>query len=613
MTACMEKICADVYLFRDTCHVYAVRSGDEAILVDFGDGMALDQLAALGVRRVTDVLITHHHRDQVQGLGRALEDASTRSGGLLSGARIWAPHNEQELFHSVDSRWQSRPLLKNYDVRQDRFSLLQPVPLHGTLKDYETLTLGGRAWTVLPAPGHTPGSIVLLTEVAEQKLAFTGDLIAGPGKVWSMAALQWSYHAMEGAAVMIPVLLDLKARAPDLLLPSHGVIMTDPQAAIDLLARRLRQLLDARQENMRMGTWLREPYIPITPHLLRNRTSVANSYVLLSESGKAMFIDFGYDFVTSIVNGPDRMLHRPWLYTLPALKRDFGVTKIDVVLPTHYHDDHVAGINLLREVEGTQVWAGDNFADILENPNSYDLPCLWYDPIPVDRALAAGRPVQWEEYTIEVYPLAGHTRYASAIAFTVDGKRVLATGDQHKGPEGIGWNYVYQNRFEIDDYIASADLYARLAPDLILPGHWEPLWTEPGYFDHLRERGLVLAQLHRDLLPDEIVSLGGEGFAARIRPYHWQGKAGCPIDYRVEVRNPLPEEAVVTARLALPAGWKAVEDEKQARLPAGATGEVTFVVIPPERVVGQRFRLAVDVTAGNARLGQQAEALVDLA
>jgi glyoxylase-like metal-dependent hydrolase (beta-lactamase superfamily II) len=608
----MEEIAANLFLFRDTCHVYVLCDGENAVLIDFGDGEVLEQLPALGVRHVTDILITHHHRDQVQGLGRALEHAAANGGNVLTGVRMWAPHNEQDLFHSVDSRWQSRPLLNNYDVRQDRFSLLQSVPLFGTLKDYATYNLGDRSWTVLPAPGHTPGSIILMTTIAGQKTAFTGDLIASPGKVWSMSALQWSYHAMEGAAVMIPVLVDLQQRDPALLLPSHGEVMRDPQQAIKLLLDRLRHLLDARQENMRMAAWLSEPYLSITPHLLRNRTSVANSYVLLSESGKAMLIDFGYDFVTSNNNGPDRALHRPWLYTLPVLKRDFGVTSIDVVLPTHYHDDHVAGINLLREVEGTQVWAAENFADLLENPNSYDLPCLWYDPIPVDRVLAAGEVVQWEEYTFEVYPLPGHTRYASAIAFTVDGKRVLATGDQHKGPEGIGWNYVYQNRFEVTDYADSAELYARLAPDLILPGHWDPLWTAPGYFEYLRERGTILAQLHRDLLPVETISLGGEGFAARIRPYHFQGKAGRPIEYRVEVRNPLPEEALMIARLVLPSTWQAAESEKQVRLASGAVGEVAFAVTPPEHTIGQRFRLAVDLTAGSKRLGQQAEALVDL-
>lgn len=66
--------------------------------------------------------------------------------------------------------------------------------------------------------------------------------------------------------------------------------------------------------------------------------------------------------------------------------------RLDVVLPTHYHDDHMAGLNLLRDSEGAQTWAAESFADILENPLAYNLPCVLYDPIPVDRRLPPGQP-----------------------------------------------------------------------------------------------------------------------------------------------------------------------------------------------------------------------------
>ena len=50
-------------------------------MVDFGSGAVLDHVHELGVEQVTDVLVTHHHRDQVQGLARA----------RTAGARIWVP------------------------------------------------------------------------------------------------------------------------------------------------------------------------------------------------------------------------------------------------------------------------------------------------------------------------------------------------------------------------------------------------------------------------------------------------------------------------------------------------------------------------------------------
>ncbi len=596
----MFRLSDSLYCFEDTCHVYAIRAGREAVLIDFGSGDVLDALPQIGVEHVAAILVTHHHRDQVQGLPRAVE----------TGIPIWVPATEQDLIARVDVHWLARPLANNYDNRQDRFSLLEPVPVAGVLHDYAAPVFAGVAFRVLPTPGHTPGSISLLAEIDGRRVAFTGDLIAAPGKVWSLAATQWSYNGAEGVAAGIPSLVSLKEQAPDVLLPSHGNPMDRPGEAIDLLVERLWALLRDRGQNPRLFRFLEQPYDAITPHLLWNRTSMANSYVLLSQSGKALLIDYGYDFVTGIPAGADRASRRPWLYTLPALKRKFGVRAIDAVILTHYHDDHVAGCNLLREVEGAQVWAAETFADILRRPHYHDLPCLWYDPIPVDRVLPPGEPIRWEEYTLTCHALPGHTRHAVAIAFEVDGKRVLATGDQYQGDNGLEWNYVYANRFHLADYRASAALYRRLAPDLIVSGHWAPLWVTPDYFDRLEARGAALEAHHRALLPLDTFDLGGEDRAAYIHPYRIVAQPGETVPVTVEVANPFhhPVEAVI--RLVTPPGWSAVPAERRIALAASGGAEAAFTLTLPDGPPPRRARIAADLTLDGRRLGQVTEALV---
>jgi glyoxylase-like metal-dependent hydrolase (beta-lactamase superfamily II) len=602
------RITDQLYLFRDTCNVYVLCSENEAVLVDFGSGAVLDHLVDVGVERVSNVLMTHHHRDQGQGLARAVE----------AGMRIWVPHTEQDLFHSVDAHWQAREIYDNYNVRQDRFSLLESIPVTGTLQDYETRSFGAYSMTVLATPGHTTGSISLLLELNGRKILFCGDLIYAPGKVVSMSATQWTYNGAEGVAAGLASLLDLQDRQIDLLLPSHGDPIVNPKEAIALLIERFWELLQRRQQNPRLFQLRERPYQLVlpdgeganragTPHLLMNRASMANMYVLLSENGNALFIDFGYDFVTGIAAGSDRASRRPWLYTLPALKAQFGVQKIDVVLPTHYHDDHVAGCNLLRRVEGTQVWAAENFADLLERPSYYDLPCLWFDPIPVDRILPLGQPIAWQEYTLTLHPLPGHTRYAIAVEFEVDGVHVLATGDQYQGDDGLAWNYVYQNRYAMGDYAATVELYNRLQPDLIVSGHWQPLRVTPEYLQKIAEAAQALDRLHHELLP-EVPDLGVEGFLARIAPYQVHVTAGETTHFQAELRNPFPrpEEAIV--RVVAPKGW--VVDPVEQTDQIAAVHHVSFQVTPPPGLVVRRARIAIDLTVAGQRFGQQAEALV---
>lgn len=566
-----------------------------------GSGKVLGELGALGIRRVTDILMTHHHRDQGQGLARA----------VAAGLRIWVPHMEQDLFREVDEHWQAREIYNSYNNRQDRLSLLEPVPIDGTLKHYEQRRFGAYSLTVVPTPGHTTGSISLLVEIDGQRVAFSGDLIAAPGKLWSLAATQWSYNGAEGVAASIASLLDLRDRSPDLLLPSHGEAMKEPEAAIDALVPRLAELLRHRGQNLRLFSLREQPYEVVTPHLLANRTSLSNSYVLLSASNKALLIDFGYDFVTGSAAGADRASRRPWLYTLPVLKRDSGVEKIDVVMPTHHHDDHVAGFNLLRDVEGTEVWAADNFANILERPADYNLPCLWYDPIPVDRVLPLREPVPWQEYQFTLYEQPGHTRFAVAIAFEVDGKRVLAVGDQYESGKEAEWNYVYNNGFRLDDYQKSAELYRRLAPDLILFGHSAPYWVEPDYYQKLEQRGDTLSRLHHELLPLDEVHFDTADVGMSIRPYQVLLGPGEEAGLVVEVRNPFPNADTATVRLVAPAGWRVEPNAVTLELVAHASGRACFKVAPLPQWV-RRARIAADLTVGDRHFGQQAEALVSV-
>ena len=179
-----ETLSPHLSRFRDTCNVYAVRSGREAVLIDFGDGDVLDHLDELEIEHVTDVLVTHHHRDQIGGLARA----------VAAGIRVWVPPLEVGLVAGVDEHWRRRKTVNDYDLREDRFSLLEPVPVDGVVAEYRTRRYGGVDVFTLPTPGHTIGSVSYLVG----DVAFTGDLVYGRGQVWSVAATQWSYSGAEG-------------------------------------------------------------------------------------------------------------------------------------------------------------------------------------------------------------------------------------------------------------------------------------------------------------------------------------------------------------------------------------------------------------------------------
>jgi glyoxylase-like metal-dependent hydrolase (beta-lactamase superfamily II) len=586
----------------DTCNVWVLARGRDGVCIDFGSGEVLDRLGELGLDRITDVLVTHHHRDQVQGLARA----------VAAGARVWVPPVEAGLVADAGGHWRRRRHANSYAMRQEGFSLLESVPVTGTVAEYRTAGYGGVDVYTLPTPGHTPGSVTYLVELDGRRVAFTGDLLYGAGRVWSLAATQWSYTGVEGLASTILSCGMVRRRQPDVLLPAHGEPMDEPAAALELTSARLAELMELRREAgapWDLEGWLDRPWRELSPHLLQNRTSIATSYALLSDSGSALILDWGYDLWTGSELGADRQACRPLLESIDALRRNHGVERVEALVTTHYHDDHVAGANLLRDVHGTEVWSPANVAPILEAPGDYDLPCLWFDPIPVDRVLPLGEPLTWREYELTAYALPGHTRYAAAIAFAADGRRVLATGDQ-QSREADGrmvLNYQYRNRFAIDDYAASAELYERLEPELLLTGHWGAHPLDADDRARLAADGRRLAELHRELLP----VADAEGFYARIRPFRATVEPAGTLELAVEVRNPAAEAATARIRLVVPAGWRAEPGGAQLELAPGAEGELRFTVSAGGSA--GRHPVAADVTIGGLRLGLHADAVVTVA
>jgi glyoxylase-like metal-dependent hydrolase (beta-lactamase superfamily II) len=107
----------NLWVFEDCCNVYIIRQGRGAALVNFGTGTVLRQLARVGVDHVDRVLVTHHHRDQVQGLADLVDYPFS----------VIVPRGEARFFEDVESFWNHAQIYVNYDLRSSWNTLRQSV------------------------------------------------------------------------------------------------------------------------------------------------------------------------------------------------------------------------------------------------------------------------------------------------------------------------------------------------------------------------------------------------------------------------------------------------------------------------------------------------------
>src|SRR5438876_248781 len=94
----LRQVAAGIYMYKDTCNVYAIVNGPRAILIDFGSGGILSELPSLGVQKVDWILHTHFHRDQAQG------DQLARARGI----EIAVPATERKYFDHAETFWNEK-------------------------------------------------------------------------------------------------------------------------------------------------------------------------------------------------------------------------------------------------------------------------------------------------------------------------------------------------------------------------------------------------------------------------------------------------------------------------------------------------------------------------
>ena len=607
---CVEwkQLSRSLYVFEDSCNVYAVVSGNSIVVVNAGTGQWLDAMDQLP-GTVRNVMCTHFFRDHIAG---ALPAADR-------GIEVYAPYWEKELIEDAEGHFQRRETYLIYDNIWDLFGPIRNIPVAHWLQDWEQVNVCGLEFAAIPTPGITTGAISLMCTIDGKSVAFCGEAIHSPGKIARIAPLQYNYNDLPGALTLRDSIKTLRKAKPDVLAPSIGMPMTDDaDSALAELQENLAFVLSERSDHKeRVEESDQDPLVKVSDHIYKSRFSVASSWFILSDSGKVLAIDYGYHGLVSFSSWSNHPRYRrPILHGLDGLKDRFGVDRIDVVLLTHFHDDHVAGIPLLQRLHGTECWAGENFAGLLSNPEDHRFPCDWPEAIDI-RGLALDSPIEWEEYSFVLHPMSGHTRWSTLIEFEADGKKVIATGDQYftmenkePGESPFMQNHVYRNGASLESIRESNQLVAQIRPDLVLPGHGDSYEVDDKFYRTFENYDAVYRELHERILPLVGDHFGIDSRAAWLTPYRSRIDKAAPLTYRAVVRNPSPETAQIAARLVGPPGWTS---ESVVVTAAGRSeAKVTCSITPPASFVGRRQAITLDMTVNGRPYGQVAEAIVTI-
>ena len=604
-----RKLSDNLWVFEDTCNVYIVRDGSSCVLIDFGSGKVLDHLRDIGVSKVDWVLHTHHHRDQCQGDRKAAE----------RNIPIAVPAHERHLFEDAENFWRNRRVFHLYYVRNDFNTITENIAVARSLDDYSTFRWNKTDFFVLPTPGHTLGSITLLAAVDGKKTAFSGDLMWAPGKIQNLYDTQVNYGGVEGIDLGAYALDALADQKPELLCPSHGEPLPNPADGIRETTSRLAEYFRFQSGNP--PNIENRPYA-VSPHLVANFQTTSSFYAIVSNSGRAMFIDYGSASGSHFANferatpadGRIRFVE----HSIKDMKRDFGVKAVDVAMPSHMHDDHMNGFPHLQRHHNAKVWCLENMVDVFENPRGYNLGCILGEPFKVARSFKPGERFKWEEFDFEITHSPGHTEYQMAMYVTIDNQRIAFTGDAlfpyPNRTNVLRHNLIFRNHVENDSHLKSIRNLIDHEPTMLCPGHGKPYPVTKDLLLATEQALRKQRQFFFDLLPENETDFGLDPSWVRLYPYQPVLEPGRRQPLQVHVHNYKPTSMKLEVALIAPSEWTIEPDVLKLEVPARGHLSGAFQVMVPRSFTpnSPRFAIAADVVRDGKYVGQITEAVVEL-
>jgi glyoxylase-like metal-dependent hydrolase (beta-lactamase superfamily II) len=206
-------------------NTYLLGSGAEIALIDPGPADEAHFAAiekAAGNSRITHVLITHTHRDHVDGLEHLVSATGAKTYGFGRTARMRGSKRTSP----------SGSEFVDQDFRPDV-----------ALKDGERLEVPGFTLTALHTPGHAPDHLCFALEGT--RILISGDHVMG----WNTSVVAPPEGNMSDYMSSLERLLD---RDDELYFPGHGGRVFQPQRLVKayVLHRRMREqaILDCIRE-----------------------------------------------------------------------------------------------------------------------------------------------------------------------------------------------------------------------------------------------------------------------------------------------------------------------------------------------------------------------------
>jgi len=595
---------------------YLVTIDGKNMLIDYGRHALMRD--ALGETAIDRMLLTHAHRENSADL-------------YLCDAPAVAFHDEYKLLSDIRGYWQ------RYGRIYDEYGLpyVRP-PIHQPPNVLDGETIDIEPFVAVNTPGHSPAHTAYILDAGGVRYAFTGGLIYPGGKLPNLYDCEWDHGEMTGLYETVKSLRRLAELKPDVLLPDRGGAIIGGTRALLEFADRIEAfayflLRDYKHDwsGKAPGENPVDCGIPTKPtcvegidqissHLLRVKANTSNMYIILCDDGTAFFVDCW-------ANGYTGKTHLPsFAEAMEKIAAQFGIVKFRCALLSHYHGDHFLNYEEARKLFGTELWVYENFVDVTENPFRYKHIAMlpWYERgeemtffqtrkprTRVNRVLHDGETVRIVNYEIKIVHLPGQTDMGNGISMTIDGTRVVFTGDNiyySPNPAVSGHDaFAVGNRAlpEKEGYLKCARVLKELNPDRLLCGHSFIIERPMPQILRLEQFGLKLVEKLREFSPEpEYEWYADPYWVMPMGGIIAEDESSCII--QAKLRNNSEKATRFRGNVCLPEGFWCEGSVFDVTLQGNGRVTLSFVARAEETVAPGIYPVTVDIERNGVDFGQ---------
>lgn len=460
-------------------------SENGTILIGCDDRLTPEIIRGMNLPEVTAIFCCDYRRSANAGIlnfNGAEKYTNENHIGLLTHPELW--------WENPKNRWHL------YKLRNDDDIL--PYGTHNVnkIKNNEQINISGIKITAMLTPGDTDYSTSYLVEDEGLKVVFCGGLLYKGGKIPYLYRLTQDmlnntdsdYHGCLGGISRWKNSLDMISNC-DIAVPYLGGIIENPKSLkkdIETFNKNIDEYYNNYADisalnfyfadclNANPETKMKQAEIKHFPPYVMY---IGNQCIIVrSKSGGVIAIDCGGSDVT------DKLL---------AMIEQGKIKNVDAMYITHYHDDHVDGLEFFRQHFDCPIYADKIQADILKNPIRYRLPCI--SPVIADvTPLDDGYTWRWQEFELTSFAFPGQTLYHDALTLknNDNGDVIFFAGDSFT-PTGID-DYCAYNRNLLmpgGGYFKCLDILKKYMPDYIINQHIERAFIfTPEQLDYMQNK-----------------------------------------------------------------------------------------------------------------------------